>query len=98
MVFPIYLCLFLFISLYFLRMKGLIVSVKRYSIHDGPGIRVTFFMKGCPLSCMWCHNPEGISPLPERVLRNNRVGGKTFNTEEEVGKYYTVKEILEILD
>ncbi|HAX94567.1 MAG TPA: glycyl-radical enzyme activating protein, partial [Bacteroidales bacterium] len=36
-------------------MKGLIFSVKRYSVHDGPGIRVTFFMKGCPLSCWWCH-------------------------------------------
>jgi len=79
-------------------MRGHIFSVKRYSIHDGPGIRVTFFMKGCPLGCIWCHNPEGISPLPERVIRNNRVGGKTFHTEEEVGKYYTVKEILEILD
>ncbi|MBK9390925.1 MAG: glycyl-radical enzyme activating protein [Bacteroidetes bacterium] len=79
-------------------MKGLIFSVKRYSIHDGPGIRVTFFMKGCPLNCIWCHNPEGISSLPEKVLRNNRVGGKTFQVEEEVGKYYTVKEIIEILD
>lgn len=79
-------------------MKGLIFSVKRYSIHDGPGIRVTFFMKGCPLGCIWCHNPEGISPLPEKAVRINRVGGKTFSTEEEVGKFYTVKDIIEILD
>ncbi len=79
-------------------MKGLIFSVRRYSIHDGPGIRVTFFLKGCPLACQWCHNPEGISPLPEKAIRNNRVGGKTFQVEEEVGKYYTVKEILEIVD
>jgi pyruvate formate lyase activating enzyme len=79
-------------------MKGLIFSIKRYSVHDGPGIRVTFFMKGCPLNCIWCHNPEGISPLTEKVFRTNKVGGKSFSTEVEVGKYYTVKEVIDILD
>lgn len=79
-------------------MKGLIFSIKRYSVHDGPGIRLTFFMKGCPLSCIWCHNPEGISPMPETVVRANRIGGKSFINEEEMGKFYTVKEILWILD
>jgi pyruvate formate lyase activating enzyme len=79
-------------------MKGLIFSVKRYSIHDGPGIRVTFFMKGCPMNCLWCHNPEGISPLPETVVQTNRIGDREFNRNEEVGKYYTVNDILEILD
>ncbi len=39
-------------------MKGLIFDIKRYSIHDGEGIRTTVFFKGCPLSCLWCHNPE----------------------------------------
>lgn len=78
-------------------MKGLIFSVKRYSIHDGPGIRVTFFMKGCPLNCLWCHNPEGISPLQETVLQTKRVGDREFHNKEEVGKYYTVDNILEIL-
>lgn len=39
----------------------MIFDIKRYTIHDGPGIRTTIFMKGCPLSCWWCHNPEGIS-------------------------------------
>jgi pyruvate formate lyase activating enzyme len=79
-------------------MKGLIFSVKRYSIHDGPGIRVTFFMKGCPLSCIWCHNPEGISSLPETVIQTSKVGEKEFSTTEAVGKYYSVEEILEILE
>ncbi len=41
--------------------KGLITDIKRYAIHDGPGIRTTVFFKGCPLSCPWCHNPECIS-------------------------------------
>ena len=79
-------------------MKGLIFSIKRYSVHDGPGIRVTFFMKGCPLRCIWCHNPEGISPLPEKVIQTNRVGGKAFSKEEVAGRFYTVKEIIDILD
>jgi pyruvate formate lyase activating enzyme len=79
-------------------MKGLIFSVKKYSIHDGPGIRVTFFMKGCPLSCLWCHNPEGISPLQEKVILTNRVGDREFNNAEEVGKWYTVEDIMEIID
>jgi pyruvate formate lyase activating enzyme len=79
-------------------MKGLIFSVKRYSIHDGPGIRVTFFLKGCPLKCMWCHNPEGISPFPETVTLTNRIGEREFIANEEAGKYYTVDSIIEILD
>ena len=43
---------------------GIIFDIKRYAIHDGPGIRTTVFMKGCPLACRWCHNPEGIEPAP----------------------------------
>lgn len=43
-------------------MKLPVFDIKRYSINDGPGIRITLFFKGCPLSCIWCHNPEGISP------------------------------------
>jgi len=79
-------------------MKGLIFSIKRYSINDGPGIRVTFFMKGCPLSCWWCHNPEGISPESELVTQTRRVGEKEFSSDEVVGKYYSVENVLEILD
>lgn len=79
-------------------MQGLIFSVKRYSIHDGPGIRVTFFMKGCPLSCWWCHNPEGISPSLEKVNQTRKVGGKQFSETEEVGKYYSVENVIEILE
>ncbi|MFA7620800.1 MAG: glycyl-radical enzyme activating protein [Aminobacteriaceae bacterium] len=55
--------------------SGCIFDVKRYSIHDGPGIRTTFFFKGCPLSCWWCHNPEGISPLPAPSYHPNRCIG-----------------------
>lgn len=43
---------------------GRIFDIQRFSIHDGPGIRTTVFLKGCPLSCLWCGNPESISPEP----------------------------------
>lgn len=79
-------------------MNGLIFSVKKYSIHDGPGIRVTFFMKGCPLSCWWCHNPEGISPEPEHIVQKDKIGEKEFSRIEEVGKLYSTDDILEILE
>ncbi len=43
-------------------MKANIFEIKRFAVHDGDGIRTTVFFKGCPLNCVWCHNPEGISP------------------------------------
>lgn len=45
--------------------KALIFDIQRFSIHDGPGIRTLIFLKGCPMRCLWCQNPEGINPLPE---------------------------------
>jgi pyruvate formate lyase activating enzyme len=59
---------------------------------------VTFFMKGCPLSCLWCHNPEGISSIPENIELVERVGDKEFIKNEEAGKYYSVIEITGILE
>jgi len=79
-------------------MAGLIFSIKRFAIHDGPGIRVTFFMKGCPLSCWWCHNPEGISAEQEMIGITERVGDMEFKRTEEAGRYCSVKDILEVLE
>jgi pyruvate formate lyase activating enzyme len=52
--------------------KGLIFDIRKFSIHDGPGIRTTIFFKGCPLRCWWCHNPEGQAPTLELMFRENR--------------------------
>lgn len=44
-----------------MTVRGTIFDIKRFAVHDGPGIRTSVFLKGCPLSCCWCHNPEGIA-------------------------------------
>jgi pyruvate formate lyase activating enzyme len=54
---------------------GEIFDIKKYAIHDGPGIRTTVFFKGCPLSCGWCHNPESISQASQRLYREERCIG-----------------------
>jgi pyruvate formate lyase activating enzyme len=51
---------------------GMIFDIKRYAIHDGPGIRTAVFFKGCPLKCWWCHNPEGQNKQPQLMFRANR--------------------------
>lgn len=48
-----------------LKSEGIVYNIQRFSIHDGPGVRTTVFLKGCPLSCFWCHNPESQRALPE---------------------------------
>jgi pyruvate formate lyase activating enzyme len=52
--------------------SGWVFDIKRYAIHDGPGIRTTVFFKGCPLRCRWCHNPESWGTTPEMSLRQSR--------------------------
>jgi len=52
--------------------RGYVFNTQRFSVHDGPGIRTTVFLKGCPLSCLWCHNPEGIAPGPELAFSPKR--------------------------
>jgi pyruvate formate lyase activating enzyme len=54
---------------------GVIFDIKKFAIHDGPGIRTTVFFKGCPLACRWCHNPEGIAPAAQRIYRPERCIG-----------------------
>lgn len=56
-------------------LNGLVFNIQRYSVHDGPGIRTTVFLKGCPLHCAWCHNPESISRQPQILLLESRCIG-----------------------
>ena len=49
-------------------MNGTVFDIKEFSVYDGPGIRVTVFLKGCPLRCRWCHNPEGLSSHPQVMI------------------------------
>jgi len=55
--------------------KGMVFDIKRYAIHDGPGIRIVVFLKGCNLNCAWCHNPEGIAAGQERMYAPSRCIG-----------------------
>ncbi len=75
-------------------MSALIYDIKRFTVHDGPGIRTTVFFKGCPLNCLWCHNPESRNPEPEKLIKENRVGEKQFVTEEIIGKEYSVERLI----
>lgn len=52
-------------------MKGSIFSIEEFSVYDGPGIRTSVFLKGCPLRCNWCHNPEGLQRGPQRLRSSN---------------------------
>jgi pyruvate formate lyase activating enzyme len=54
---------------------GTVFNIQRFSLHDGPGIRTTVFLKGCPLRCPWCHNPESQSGAPELAVLANRCIG-----------------------
>ena len=51
-------------------MKGIVFDIKEFALNDGEGIRTTVFLKGCPLRCIWCHNPEGLSPKRELYIKS----------------------------
>ena len=91
-------------------MKALISDIKRFAVHDGDGIRTTVFFKGCPLKCVWCHNPESISFKPQIAFYENKCVGcgeckkENFNAENCLGearvlygKEMTVDELLPLL-
>lgn len=66
-------------------MSGIVFDIKRFAIHDGPGIRTSIFFKGCPLSCWWCHNPEsrktGIENLDFKFKGSHNIGWETTSQE-----------------
>jgi len=76
---------------------GIIFDIKRFAVHDGPGIRTTVFLKGCPLSCIWCHNPESIDPAIKSVAKTVNIGKKKFTEDETVGREMSVEEVMKEL-
>ena len=91
-------------------MIALISDIKRFAVHDGDGIRTTVFFKGCPLKCVWCHNPESISFKPQVAFYENKCIGcgeckkERFTVEGCLGdarvlygKEMTIEELLPLL-
>lgn len=74
----------------YLKTKGRIFDIQRFSVHDGPGIRTIVFLKGCYLRCKWCCNPEG----QEYQIQQMTMNGKT----KTVGQDVTVEEVMDIVE
>lgn len=64
--------------------SGIVFSIEEFAVNDGPGIRTTIFLKGCPLRCMWCHNPEGQKAAPQPLTKQGRteISGYSITAEE----------------
>jgi len=75
--------------------EGLIFDIRRFSIHDGPGIRTTVFFKGCPLSCWWCHNPESQDVKSEETIKSLKISETTFQRSETTGKFMSAGEVMQ---
>ena len=79
-------------------MQGIIFDIKHYAIHDGPGIRTTVFLKGCPLGCWWCHNPESRSGDIFQYKKQEKIEGRIVEQIETIGKNYTVPEVMKEIE
>lgn len=66
---------------------GTVFDIREMTVHDGPGLRTTVFLKGCPLRCAWCHNPEGVAAAPQtmRSPAGERIAGRAYTSEELAG-------------
>ncbi len=72
-----------------------IFDIKRFAVHDGPGIRTTVFLKGCPLRCAWCHNPESQAIKPVSVDITRKVNGKSVPGKKIYGERLEVDQVME---
>ena len=75
--------------------SGIIFDIKKFAIHDGPGIRTTIFFKGCSMYCWWCHNPESQNIEPEFIQKVGiKKGMLSAETQEIIGRQTTVNEVM----
>lgn len=74
--------------------KGLIFDIRRFTVHDGPGIRTTVFFKGCPLRCQWCHNPEGQVLDIEETTKTIVLENRTYRKKESTGRWMTNGQVI----
>ena len=77
---------------------GIVFNIQKFSIHDGPGIRTNVFLKGCPLRCLWCHNPEGLESAPELEYDSSKCIGCGACTICEQGCHIFCEEKGHVLD
>lgn len=75
----------------------IVFDIKRFAVHDGPGIRTTLFLKGCPLRCWWCHNPESQAKEPFSVDIERKVNGRTVMAKKIYGEKYETGELMETI-
>ncbi len=78
-------------------MKGIVFDIRRFCVHDGPGIRTSVFLKGCPMKCLWCHNPESQAPVIERFDKSIELDSKCFKKSEPVGMEMPVADVMQAL-
>ena len=78
--------------------QGIIFDIKRFSVNDGPGIRTTVFFKGCPLTCVWCHNPESKSVDFQEIEIIRKLDGKEYCRKEIVGRSVTVQQVMQEIE
>lgn len=76
------------------KMKGIVFDIRRFSVNDGPGIRTTVFMKGCPLRCLWCHNPESQEGGIAFHEKTRTMANVAKTVTEQVGKEMSVDEVM----
>jgi pyruvate formate lyase activating enzyme len=74
--------------------SGIVFDIKKFAVHDGPGIRTSVFLKGCPLKCIWCHNPESRAPECIKTPGHTRIGNLRFTDEKSIGKEMSADEVI----